>query len=225
MTTTIRTGQGEETETVSIQHAGFVAEDFASFTIDGLDQRMAAIQTRIQPKFRALGEQLCAELSLYAGNELFLHIAKHARRTVNPPKDTWMALCHNKRGYKSHPHFQLGLFDDHLFLWLAFIYELPNKSSIASEMLQQLDTVIQTVPRDFVISMDHMKKDATPVSTMSEDTWQTALARFRDVKSAELLIGIHLQPGDAVVRNGEDLLRAAADAFKTLMPIYRLSMK
>jgi hypothetical protein len=129
-----------------LSEAGFVPDDFATFAIDGLERRMAAIQSRIQPKFRALGERLTHELMPAAGDELFLHIAKHARRTVNAPKDTWMALCSNKRGYKQHPHFQLGLFDDHLFLWLAFIYELPNKSEIASALLGELDTVIRTVP-------------------------------------------------------------------------------
>src|SRR5699024_11327687 len=60
------------------------------------------------------------------GSDMHLHIAKHARRTVNPPNDTWMAIAGNKRGYKKHPHFQVGLWDDHLFIWLAYIYELPR---------------------------------------------------------------------------------------------------
>lgn len=208
-----------------LSEAGFVQEDFATFTIDGLEQRMAAIQSRIQPKFRALGERLTLELMPAAGDELFLHIAKHARRTVNAPKDTWMALCNNKRGYKQHPHFQLGLFDDHLFLWLAFIYELPNKSEIASKLLGELDTVIRTVPSDYVVSFDHMKKESMPVAGMTESDWRAALTRFRDVKSAELLIGRHMTPGDATVQSGETLLATAIETYETLMPLYRVAMK
>ncbi|RCO06314.1 DUF1054 family protein, partial [Bacilli bacterium] len=90
---------------------GFNKEDFETFHIDGLDSRMEAIQNRIQPKFQLIGSQLVDVLSAELGNEMFLHIAKHARRTVNPPQDTWLAIGNNKRGYKKHPHFQLGLFD------------------------------------------------------------------------------------------------------------------
>ncbi|MWC26782.1 YktB family protein [Paenibacillus sp. MMS18-CY102] len=208
-----------------IEEAGFVPADFNVFHLNGLDERMAAIQSRIQPKFRALGEKLTAELAPAAGGELFLHIAKHARRTVNPPKDTWMALCENKRGYKAHPHFQLGLFDDHLFMWLAFIYELPSKPQVAATLLNHLDTVRSTVPSDYVISMDHMKKDATPVAAMSEKDWHTALVRFRDVKSAELLIGRHFPVDDALVQDGEALLEEARATYEALMPLYRLSMQ
>ncbi|WP_143522844.1 DUF1054 family protein, partial [Pseudomonas sp. 2822-15] len=84
-------------------------------------------------------EELAQQLSMSLGNEMFLHIAKHARRSVNPPNDTWLAICHNKRGYKKHPHFQVGLFDDHVFIWLAFIYELPNKQNIAQKFLNNMD--------------------------------------------------------------------------------------
>ncbi|MNG11163.1 hypothetical protein D3C84_946790 [compost metagenome] len=108
-------------------------------------------------------------------------------------------------------------------MWLAFIYELPSKSTVASTLLNDLETVIRTVPDSYVISLDHMKKDATPVSSMSADDWRTALARFRDVKSAELLIGRHLQPNDPAVSDGESLLRTAQQTFETLMPLYRLA--
>ncbi len=135
----------------------FNKEDFQTFLIDGLDERMEAIQNRIQPKFQAIGEELVSYLSEKTGQELYLHIAKHARRTVNPPKDTWLAIADNKRGYKKHPHFQVGLFDDHLFIWLALIYELPNKQKIAQNYLDSF-TEIKSLPKSFVVSLDHTKK-------------------------------------------------------------------
>src|SRR5690625_5408059 len=77
---------------------------------------MTAIQERIQPKFKKIGEALTEDVRAMVGSDMHLHIAKHARRTVNPPNDTWMAIAGNKRGYKKHPHFQVGLWDDHLFI-------------------------------------------------------------------------------------------------------------
>jgi uncharacterized protein YktB (UPF0637 family) len=202
---------------------GFAAADFDVFQLEGLEARMNGIQTLIQPKFRAFGEQIVDELSRLTGREMYLHIAKHARRTVNAPKDTWLSICDNKRGYKSHPHFQLGLFDDHVFIWLALIYEVPNKKAIASAFLDQLDDVIETVPSDFMMSLDHMKKEAQEVGEMDEAAWKTALVRFRDVGKAELLVGRHLSADDPVLKEGEKLLRYALSTYETLLPLYELA--
>jgi len=198
----------------------FTKEDFQVFTINGLDERMAAIRTRIQPKFKLIGTELTADLSTLIGDEMFLHIAKHARRTVNPPKDTWLAIGPNKRGYKQYPHFQLGLFDDHLFIWLAFIYELPNKTEIATKLMDQMDTIKQLIPSDFVISRDHMVKGANPVSDIE---LQEALHRFQTVKKAELLIGRNIQHDDEILSKPEELYTLALNTFKTLIPIYKMA--
>ncbi|GKU78448.1 DUF1054 domain-containing protein [Paenibacillus sp. L3-i20] len=202
---------------------GFHTTDFDVFQLQGLEERMAGIQTHIRPKFQAIGERLALELSLLSGNEMFLHIAKHARRKVNPPKDTWLALCNNKRGYKAHPHFQLGLFDDHLFIWLALIYELPNKKGIASTFLNNIDQVMSTVPADYVISYDHMKKDCATVGEMTPQDWETSLGRFRDVQKVELLIGRHIAMDDELLQDGDALLDFTVSTYKQLIPLYHMA--
>jgi len=209
--------------TQQIIQAGFTAKDFDIFHIAGLDERMSAIIEQIRPKFQAIGEQLTTELSVHAGNEMFLHIAKHARRTVNPPKDTWLAICNNKRGYKAHPHFQLGLFDDHLFIWFALIYEVPNKKNIANTLLNNLQKVIEQVPSDYVISQDHMQKKAQSVQNLDEEDWSSILTRFRDVGKAELLIGRHLPPNSEIVHDQQKLIEFAAETYLQLLPLYKLA--
>lgn len=204
---------------------GFVQEDFETFAIEGLEARMEAIQQRIQPKFKAIGEELCEEVSILTGNEMYLHIAKHARRTVNPPKDTWMAIAHDKRGYKKHPHFQLGLFDDHVFVWLAFIYELPNKREIAQQFLDHVEKVKKTVPRDFVVSSDHMQKGAVSAGDLTAEEWAQTLTRFRDVKKAEFLVGRHISANDPILQEGERLVALVKDTYATLMPLYRMAFE
>lgn len=201
---------------------GFTQKDFDTFTIDGLDARMEAIQERIQPKFREIGTQLTEELSGKLGMEMFLHIAKHARRTVNPPKDTWLAIASNKRGYKQHPHFQVGLFDDHVFIWLAYIYELPKKKEIAEGFLANYEILQSTLPQDYVLSMDHMKKDAVKIG---ESNLEAALTRFRDVKKAEFLVGQKIAADDSILSNGEALLALIGKTYDTLLPIYKLSLE
>lgn len=203
--------------------SGFTEHDFASFSIEGLEARMTAIQTRIQPKFKELGNVLSGDLSALSGNEMFLHIAKHARRKVNPPNDTWMAICHDKRGYKKHPHFQVGLFDDHLFIWFALIYEVPNKKQIAEAFLDNLDIIYETIPNDFVISLDHMKKEATKTNALDKEDLKKMLLRFRDVKKSEFLVGRHVQADDPILKDGDQFLDLAKNTMETLMPLYRLS--
>ncbi|HLR01931.1 MAG TPA: DUF1054 domain-containing protein [Virgibacillus sp.] len=199
---------------------GFTKKDFKTFEIDGLAERMDAIQKRIQPKFSEIGTELVDYLSAQLGNEVFLHIAKHARRTVNPPNDTWLAIADNKRGYKMHPHFQIGLFDDYLFMWLACIYELKGKENIAKTYIEHFEA-LKKLPDEFVISMDHMKKDSFPVEQLEIKH----LERFRDVKKAEFLIGRHLSPDDARTTDGDKLIKTAKETFETLIPFYRLALQ
>ena len=204
-----------------MQYEGFNRQDFEVFSIPGLENRMSAIRERIQPKFQTLGKRLTDELAFSLGQEMFLHIAKHARRTVNPPKDTWLAIAGNKRGYKKHPHFQLGLFDDHLFLWLAFIYELPNKGEIAGRLIQNVDKLQELIPKDFVISTNHMEKEATPVRELD---LLDVLRQFQKVKQRELLIGRQIPRENPIVQDGDQLIAVALDTFQSLVPVYQLAL-
>ncbi|MDC1541851.1 DUF1054 domain-containing protein [Candidatus Pseudothioglobus singularis] len=199
---------------------GFQPNDFDTFLIDGLPERMKAIQTRIQPKFKQIGSELVGYLSAHLGNEVYLHIARHARRKVNPPNDTWLAIADNKRGYKKHPHFQVGLFDDRIFIWLALIYEVNQKQEIAEKFLANFDQLKQ-LPDDFVVSFDHMKKDAIPVNQLEVKH----LERFRDVKKAELLIGKHLLKDDPIVSDGKLLIESVKETYQSLLPFYRMALQ
>src|SRR5699024_7504277 len=147
------------------------------------------------------------------------HIAKHARRTVNPPNYTWMAIAGNKCGYKKHPHFKVGLWDVHLFLLLAFIYELPDKTKITRNFQNNIH-LFEELTKDYVISLDHKKNEASQLDAIDLDK---ALTRFHDVKKAEFLIGRHLKPNDSTVQQGEAFMEFARSTFERLIPLYRLA--
>ncbi|WP_066176381.1 YktB family protein [Bacillus marinisedimentorum] len=205
-----------------MQFDGFTKQDFQTFQIEGLDDRMAAIKERIQPKFSSLGSALAEDVAAFAGNEMHLHIAKHARRTKNPPKDTWLAIAHDKRGYKKHPHFQLGLFDDHVFLWLAYIYEMPDKEKAAKTFLESSEDILSQLPDSYLISPDHMKKDDLP---LTKENLISTLERFRDVKKGEFLLGRKIYSDDPMLKNGEKVYQFAKETYQTLMPMYKMSMQ
>lgn len=88
---------------------GWTRDDFTVFEIPGFEDRMAEICARIQPKLAALGEALVPRLEQETGEPWFAHVAKHMRRTVNPPSDTWVAFNRLKKGYKATAHLSVGI--------------------------------------------------------------------------------------------------------------------
>ena len=89
--------------------AAFGSADFKVFDVKGFQPRMGEIRARIRPKLETLGKSLAPAVARSVGGDTFAHVAKHARRTVNPPDDTWVAFAPDKRGYKKHCHFKVAL--------------------------------------------------------------------------------------------------------------------
>src|SRR5678809_1041836 len=87
----------------------FTVGDFKICDIEGFNERMPAILTRIRPKLTSIGEELAPKISRLTDVPLYVHVAKHARRTVNPPDDTWAALGASPRGYKKDVHFKVAV--------------------------------------------------------------------------------------------------------------------
>ena len=87
----------------------FTLNDFKVFDLGGFSERMAAIATRIRPKLTSIGDALAPKISELVDVPLYVHVARHARRTVNPPDDTWAALGGNRRGYKKDVHFKVAI--------------------------------------------------------------------------------------------------------------------
>ena len=201
---------------------GFNKEDFEVFQIEGLEPRMEALIERIRPKLNYLGQYFAQELSILTGEEIFPHVAKHARRTINPPKDTWVAFAPNKRGYKMMPHFQIGLWGTHLFVWYAVIYEAPSKTEVGKRMLQNVSVISQQVPNHFVWSVDHMQPESTPHEELSKEDLEKMFIRLQTVKKAELLCGIQIPLEEAVKMSGDELINTIHHTFETLLPLYKL---
>lgn len=195
-------------------------KDFNVFQIDGLENRMEALITNIRPKFEDLGKRYSLYFSGVLGDEYFAHVAKHARRSVNPPKDSWVAFSPYKRGYKALPHFQIGLWENHLFIIVAVIYEAPDKVAIAERLLKK-KTLFNKLPNDFIVSGDHMKQDAIPIKEAKKNELTQLLTRLHDVKKGEFLVGRHISRDEAVKLSEEDFLHIAEETFDHLIPIYK----
>lgn len=199
----------------------WTSEDFHVFQIDGLDARMEALTTIVRPKFNELGEIFSAYFSVRTGDEFFPHVAKHARRTVNPPKNSWVAFAPYKRGYKALPHFQIGLWGTHLFIVVAIIYEAPQKQEMAKRLLNNIKK-IEALSDDYVISGDHMQPDAISLSEARDGKLEQYITRLHDVKKGEFLVGRHIPAEEAIKLSSEQFLALVEKTFDELLPIYHV---
>jgi len=199
----------------------FTEKSFAVFDVEGLDGRMAAIRKEIQPTFQQLDEVFQQVLEPLLGEELFIHIAQHRRRTTYPPENTWSALSRQKRGYKMEPHFQLGIWPDYVFMWLSCIDQPKNEQAIAQALLDNQQAIAGLSP-DFVLSGDHTQPK---VEELSSENTERLLKRFRDVKKGEFQIGRIIKKEDPIWKDPEAAQAFMVETYEQLVPIYQLAIE
>ncbi|WP_059169997.1 YktB family protein [Bacillus sp. FJAT-27445] len=202
---------------------GFTHDDFNIFSIDGLEARMEALIENIRPKLTYLGNRYAPVLAEMTGEEMFAHVAKHARRTKNPPNDTWVAFASNPRGYKMLPHFQIGLWETHLFIWFAVIYECNGKPQIGENFQKHLREIHAAIPNHFVWSEDHMKPGAIKHGSLSAEQLNDSFQRLKDLKKAEILCGCHVNRDEVVKMGPSELLHLIDGVFRQILPLYKLT--
>ncbi|MEH7272728.1 YktB family protein [Neobacillus vireti] len=201
---------------------GFENGDFNVFKIDGLEARMEALIDNIRPKLDILGQYFTPALTTLTGDEMFAHVAKHARRTINPPKDTWVAFANNPRGYKMLPHFQIGLWETHLFIWFAVIYEAPKKQEMAARFTKKITKIYKEIPKEFVWSVDHMKPNSVQHGDLSKEELKNMFERLGTVKKAELLCGYEIDRETVTKMDPEEFLQLVDHVFKKVAPLYKI---
>ncbi|WP_322905224.1 DUF1054 domain-containing protein [Paenibacillus campi] len=209
--------------TTTTTFSGFTAADFDVFAIDGLEPRMEALIARVRPKLTALGELIQPHLATLCGEEMYVHVAKHARRTVNPPKDTWVAWASSKRGYKALPHFEVGMFGTHVFVVFAIIYESPRKVDFGRAMAAQLDQVKAIVPDHYYWSLDHMSPQCTPQADWSDEHLLDMANRLQTVKKSEIICGLRIDKHDPLLGDGDAFVRQVEHTFQQLLPLYQMA--
>lgn len=207
----------------TLKYPSFTSKDFDVFDIPGLEPRMELLIERIRPKLNEIGAATAPFLSDLVGEEMFVHVAKHARRTVNPPNDTWVAIANNKRGYKAYPHFQVGMFGTHVFVIFAVIYESNNKEIFAEALERQLDDVMERIPSHLYWSTDHMNPEGTLHQDLSKADFIKMAERLKTVKKSEILCGLRIEQDDPLLLDGEAFGKKAQEVFTQLAPLYKMA--
>lgn len=197
----------------------FTDTDFKIFDIEGLKPRMEALIKNTRPKLENLGGHFSEFLTELTGEEQFAHVAKHARRTTNPPDDSWVSFSTNPRGYKMMPHFQIGLFNDHAFCMYGVIYESPDKNTAASKWLDNFE-LFREFPQDYQVSLDHMKPEKTQLKEMSDEDLESGLLRLKNVKKGEFLIGKVYLPDDEALQSDKAFIKDLETVMTDLVKLY-----
>jgi len=213
---------GNQKEVHGLEGNNFNKEDFDVFDIQGLDERMAGIRERIQPKFRHFAAALAGLIVSEEGaGSVPVHVAKHLRRTKHAPENTWCAIGGDTRGYKKYPHFQIGIAKEGVSFYLCLIDQPVKEKEMAAALLERIPE-LEKLPTDYVVSVDHTVAAVLPIAAVD---WQSVLIRLRDVKKAELLIGRKLVPTDPRLATEEGTLAVMEETLEELLPLYRACME
>jgi uncharacterized protein YktB (UPF0637 family) len=205
--------------------AAFNAADFKVFDVAGFKSRMGQIRTRIRPKLEAIGHSLVPAVSRATGAPAFPHVAKHARRTVNPPDDTWVALGPDVRGYKKHCHFKVAV-SRHC---VRFLFEIgPEHADKGRWGLAwrrsagKLGPVLHRVRGMAWFKNEHDEEPTTPLVDLALDALAGLADELTRTRDGQIVLGRVVAADEAARWTEAQYRHAALDTFRTLAPLYRL---
>jgi uncharacterized protein YktB (UPF0637 family) len=203
----------------------FGAADFKVFDVKGFQPRMTQIRERVRPRLEALGHSLAPAIQRTTGDEMFAHVAKHARRTVNPPDDTWVAFAADRRGYKKHCHFKVAV-SRHC---VRFLFEVGpehgDKTRWAAAWKKSAPKIGPVLRRVKGLAWFKNEHDETPAASLGDLTLDDLGALADEIvrtRDGQLVLG-RVVAAEETARWTEAQYRSAAlETFRALAPLYRL---
>src|SRR5262245_6175495 len=203
----------------------FVAADFKVFDVTGFQSRMAEIRTRVRPKLEAFGHSLAPGVSRAIAGDVFTHVAKHARRTVNPPDDTWVAFGPDVRGYKKHGHYKVAVSR----LGVRFLFEIgpehAEKRRWASAWKKNAPKVGPVLRRMRHLGWFKNETDderSAPLADLTPESLAELADELTRTRDGQFVVGRAVPADEAARWTAAQYRSAALDTFRALAPLYRL---
>ncbi len=203
----------------------FVAGDFRIFDVKGFKPRMTEIRARVRPKLDAFGESLASSVGRSVGGEVFAHVAQHARRTVNPPDDTWVAFGPDARGYKKHSHFKVAV-SRHC---VRFLFEIGPEhadkrrwASTWKKNAPKVGPVLRRVKHLAWFKNEHDEEPASPLADFTPEKLGELADELTRTRDGQLVLGRAVSADEAARWTEAQYRSAALETFRTLAPLYRL---
>jgi len=197
----------------------FTRDDFEVFGIPTFPERMQAMKERIRPKLTALGEQLQPALNDMANSALFPHVAKHARRTVNPPPETWVAFGPSPRGYKKFGYFGLVVSREGLHTRIVVKDEAENRPQMATVLMDRAKALAKVFAKHKVARYDRWDYVGIPALIKPTVDFWKGVSEVLAKKTGGLDVGLGWPVDRALTLTDEQLLAA----FDALLPLYEIT--
>jgi uncharacterized protein YktB (UPF0637 family) len=197
---------------------GFTPTDFALFKVAGFSARMQEIYTRVRPRLVKLGNELAPDLARKFHLEFFPHVARHARRTVNPPPETWAAFGPSPKGYKRYGYLALCISGAGLHARMVVKPEADGRAEMARGLKSHAAQLAKSLRGTRVALYNNWDFNALPAKTAADDELFAALAEGLGKKTGGLDLGFGWTVRDALRLDRAELL----DAYRELEPVYRI---
>ena len=203
----------------------FAPKDFRVFGLPGFADRMAAIRSQVRPKLEGLGAALAPDVAKLTGTEIHAHVAKHARRTVNPPADMWVAFGPARRGYKKAPHFKIAMSRQAVRFLFELGPEFPVKPAWGRAWKRAAPRLRRALGRSGTLAWLRNEHDDTPAARLDEldpAGWARLGEELTRTRDGQLVLGRRVDAAEAARWSGPDYARAARETFGALRDCFRL---
>ena len=197
---------------------GFRQADFEVFEVEGFSARMEKLYAMVRPKLLRLGDELAPELARKLHLEFFPHVARHIRRTVNPPAETWVAFGPSPRGYKRYGYLALCISQAGLHARAVVKSEADSRLAMA----RQLKTASRKLVKDFegtqIARYETWDFARLPTPTRADGELFDAMAATLSKKTGWIDLGFGWNVRDSLRLDRAEVI----EAFHELEPLYRL---
>ncbi|MHB8381260.1 MAG: DUF1054 family protein [Candidatus Binataceae bacterium] len=197
---------------------GFTPSDYKIFEIEGFSARMEQIGARVRPRLTRLGVELAPELGRKLHLEFFPHVAKHMRRTVNPPAETWAAWGPSPKGYKRYGYLALCISRLGIHARVVVKSDADHRPEMADRIAAKSAALAKSLRGAKIARYDRWDFAAMPEERSADEELFAAISDALQKKTGAIDLGFGWPVREALRIDRAEVI----DAFGELEPIYRI---
>ncbi len=197
---------------------GFVPNDFDVFKVEGFSARMEKIYAHVRPKLIQIGHDLAPQLTRKLGLEFFPHIANHTGRTVQPPRETWVAFGPSPRSYLRRGYLALCISRAGLHARAVVKPAADDRAEISRGLNARCGQLAKDFDGTRIARYERWDCTRLPSPRPAEPEMFTGLATTLGKKTGGVDLGFGWNVRDALRLDRAEMI----EAFRELEPLYRI---
>ena len=193
-----------------MRFAGFDSNDFEVFSIPDFAGRMGGIRGRVRPRLIELGDDLAGKIEEVVGLPTFPHVAQHMRRRVNPPDETWVAFCRDRKGYKRWTHYRVAVSGEGVRVTVFVEDDADDKAQFGAALERSAARL--AIPSVEWYTLDSRTGGVPALKELGK--------KLQRLKTAKFQAGVPLPRSEAVRMEPAAFEEWAVEQVKLLKPLY-----